>query len=339
MSSLTICTVSYQSRDYIEQNWALAQNLNEQPAQWIVVDNTPLDGADRLDPSETRFKVLPRVEPPSITEKIYISSYHHGTALNEAVKHVNTRYLLILDPDFFIVKPDWIKTILAHIETHQLAFFGVPWHPRWYRKYRYFPCVHCMFIDLEQVNKDELNFLPDSENNPRPIIGKFWRRYHNIAIEQNNKAAAYRFLLRRLRTAISDDRMLRTLIGAARDTGQYIYDRFGNDPRFKAETVQPVYQPRIDAIFPQDKITPLRISQWAEMFYADRHCYIPKKPGYFTTRTFSEAACPDVRAYDWEEFMWQGVPFGFHIRGFIKREQGKVTSLAALKEALSHFAP
>ena len=338
MSALTICTVSYQSRDYIEQNWALTQKLNSQSANWIVVDNTPLDGMDRLDPAETRFKVLPRVEPPPI-EGSYIGSYHHGTALNEAVKHVNTRYLLILDPDFFIVKTDWIKTILDYMAKHKLAFFGVPWHPRWYRKYRYFPCVHCMFIDLEQVNRHELNFLPDLESNPKPIIGKFWRRYHRISIEEGNKAAAYRFLLRRLQTAISDDRMLRNLIGAARDTGQYIYDRFGADPHIKVENVQPVYIPRVDAILPDDKVTPLRTSKMVEMFFPDHQCYIPKRRDYYTTTTFQQGGCPDIRAQDWEEFMWQGAPFGFHIRGFLKREQGEITSLSTLQTALSHFTP
>ena len=48
----------------------------------------------------------------------------------------------------------------------QLGVFGAPWHPRWIYKHRYFPCVHCMFVDRERVPLDWLDFRPDYETIP-----------------------------------------------------------------------------------------------------------------------------------------------------------------------------
>ena len=49
-----------------------------------------------------------------------------------------TNYLLVLDPDFFILQNDWIKNITEFMETDDIDFFGSPWHPKWYTKYRDF---------------------------------------------------------------------------------------------------------------------------------------------------------------------------------------------------------
>lgn len=90
-------------------------------------------------------------------------SYQHAAALNQFLRDhaVRTPYLLILDPDFFIVRSNWIADVISHMSSRGLAFFGAPWHPKWYSKYRYFPCVHCMFIDARQIDCPELDFTPD----------------------------------------------------------------------------------------------------------------------------------------------------------------------------------
>lgn len=77
------------------------------------------------------------------------------------LKHVDTPYLLVLDPDLFVTCPHWIVECLDHRERRRLRFFGVPWHARWYRKWRGFPCVHFLLIDLRQVDIGELDFTPD----------------------------------------------------------------------------------------------------------------------------------------------------------------------------------
>ena len=90
-------------------------------------------------------------------------SYQHSAALNQFLRDhtVHTPYLLILDPDFFIVRSNWIADVISHMSSRGLAFFGATWHPKWYSKYRYFPCVHCMFIDARKIDCRELDFTPD----------------------------------------------------------------------------------------------------------------------------------------------------------------------------------
>jgi putative sugar O-methyltransferase len=90
-------------------------------------------------------------------------SYQHAAALNRFIREQDfkTRYLLILDPDFFILRENWITEVCKHIETKKLWFFGATWHPKWFSKYRYFPSVHCMLIDTHNVKCQELDFTPD----------------------------------------------------------------------------------------------------------------------------------------------------------------------------------
>ena len=73
---------------------------------------------------------------------------------------VTTRFLLILDPDFFIVRRDWIADCLAHMQAHELSFFGAAHHPRRPTKFRYFPSVMCTFVDLSRVDRHDLDFNP-----------------------------------------------------------------------------------------------------------------------------------------------------------------------------------
>ena len=75
-----------------------------------------------------------------------------------------TNYLLVLDPDFFILKNDWIKNITEFMETDDIDFFGSPWHPKWYTKYRDFPCVHCLFMNMNRVKQESLDFIPNLIN-------------------------------------------------------------------------------------------------------------------------------------------------------------------------------
>lgn len=90
-------------------------------------------------------------------------SYQHATALNRFLREqeIDTRYLMILDPDFYVVRDNWITDALQHMAEAGLWFMGVPWHPKWYSKHRYFPCVHCMFVDLSVIKPNELDFTPD----------------------------------------------------------------------------------------------------------------------------------------------------------------------------------
>lgn len=169
-SSLTICTVSFNSASFIQLNYDFIRRLNPGAEfEFLVVDNTPEKKREaRIVPESVPYSVYPGVEA-DVTNETFPKGDHHGRALNKVIREVKTRYALILDPDFFIVRPNWIEDVLTHMKQKSLAFFGAPYSPRYPQKYRYFPTVMCVFIDLEQVNKDALNFRPGIHN---PLLAR-----------------------------------------------------------------------------------------------------------------------------------------------------------------------
>ena len=86
--------------------------------------------------------------------------------MNRTLPHIATRFALFCDPDFYIVHENWIHAVIQHMTERGIGILGVPWHPRWTHKVRYFPCVRCMFVDLELVPVETLDFTPDIDGMP-----------------------------------------------------------------------------------------------------------------------------------------------------------------------------
>ena len=214
------------------------------------------------------------------------------------------------------------------------AFFGVPWHPRWSNKYRYFPCPHCLFIDLERVGIDTLDFTPET------------RSVSNVPVRTvtDHTPSLLRRALRplkhplRLRQKRNFLRILslagrRSGIGVSRDTGYRLFRAFSRVPKLRFECAVPVFRP-------QSEVAPI-LTSWpnrlAERFLPDHLCYLPKQPGYFTSTGFHELGFHDVSSLDWEEFMWREAPFGFHLRQYW-RPARELDESDLLKRVLHRFA-
>ena len=165
LDQLTICSVSFNSKSCLGLNWSIAARLNAtEELRWLVVENSCADSAERLSLDDRRFVVV-EGRPPGKTgspfPQFHVENYNHAASLNQALRLIDTRYALFLDPDFFIVRPGWIGDVLDHMETQKLSFLGAPYYPDRRRKYRYFPCVWCLFVDLNRVRKTDLDFTPD----------------------------------------------------------------------------------------------------------------------------------------------------------------------------------
>jgi hypothetical protein len=276
---LTILSVSYESRRWLELNLALAARLNPgREPRWLVAENSPPGSANALAPNHGGFHVVPGA--PFRELPFAAASYHHGAALNLALAQVETRWLLVLDPDCFIVRPRWIEEVLGHMEEHGAALLGSPWHPRRVKAIRYFPCAHCTFVDLARVPRAALDFLPDELARPR-LPKSAWSRVDPLS-------------LRRRRS-----------VGISRDTGWRLQRALAQSG-LRVECLQPVYRPS-------------RLRSWVDKAFPDARSLVPKRPGYFTRRGFREAGWPDLDALGWEEFVWRGAPFAFHVRSHPKR--------------------
>lgn len=291
---LTICTVSYKHKRHLLLNHATLLRLNPKntsPIPWLVVENFSGESADKLKDGQEKFELLPGSNDTSLG-----ASHHHAAALNSLIKHVQSRYILVLDPDFYLLLPHWIETVLTHMREQNIAFFGVPWHPKYVENYRYFPAVHCMFIDLEQVPVETLDF--------RPILdaGAYYGQ-GGILSRWANKLFKYRWR-------------------QPWDTGTRIYHAF-SWTSLKYECPLPVFR------FPEDCLgngAPLKLkSRVLEHLLPDRMCYLPKRRGSYTEidfarRGYNIPALPPL----WEQFVWHDHPFGLHVRGSfsaIKRDK------------------
>ena len=318
---LTICSVSFHSRKYLELNWELTKYLNPfTELTWVIIENTPPESDDRVEARSNEFLVLGGYA--SDPSKKRPASYHHGVALNKALGLVKTRFVLILDPDFYIVRRNWIAEVIQYMQTQEIAFFGAPWHPKWYIKYRYFPCVHCMFIDLAQVSIDTLDFRPGQEDlgsEKNPPKGEQPARKAHILVSLKRWTPP---LVRRagcLGRRIVQNLRHRKIIGSSQDTAYRLYRQYGQNRQVRSECLAPVYRPDVE----RPAYKKWGLNRLLDRLFPDRLSYVPKRPGYYTRVGFRELGYADAAGDGWEEFMWKGSPFGFHIRGYIQGERDR----------------
>lgn len=283
-SGLSICSVNCRSGDILNANWKLTAGLNgDVPERWIVVETTRTGDPGAVGAAERQFQVLRGLaddeEVPAdgdYQHGIKIFSYEHGIGLNQAVKHVTTRWVLFLDPDFCILTREWCRRIPEYMERQELAFFGAPHHAHMWRKYRYFPAAFCMFVDLAKVPKESLDF--------RPIL-------------------RHRTWLSRL----IEKRFPRLLIGRVPDTGWRVYTKYGGGKAHRIGLVQPG-----QVAAPPDGL----LRGLARALIPDSLLTAPKRKGYVTPYTFPAFGYPDAKALGQlsDEYFWQDRPFGVHIR-------------------------
>lgn len=306
IAELTICTVSFYHQGHLKLNLNLTETLNSRnQCRWIVVENTPNGGRMILDQEVENGLIL----KGSPRENFQTPNEHHAAGLNKALECVDTRFVLISDPDFYIICPNWIENVLSYMKTNDLSFFGVPWHPKWYMKYRYFPCIHCLFVDLEKVPMSTLDFMPDFVPLRFGSAQRGMERSSFIAELQNNIPPIFRRGIKFLKCLTVERRH----IGWDGDTGSRFYVRFHQKDGYHYECVIPVFRPQWDLQVP----IPWRLNRRIERILPDCLSYIPKRPGYFSKSGFLD---DETMTSQWEEFLWKHQLFGFHVRGYPKRK-------------------
>lgn len=308
---ITICSVSFNSRPWLEANLELARRLNVGgELTWLVSENSPAGSNLSLSQSDRRFSVVPG---PAFERRVYASgSYHHGRGINLLLPHIRTRFVLFCDPDFFIVKVGWASEAVRHMLVRGLAVFGAPWHPRWVYKNRYFPCVHCMFVDLDRVPVASLDFEPDYEGVPG----------HARDPDASDRSAPG------LRLPDPLKLRKRLHVGTSRDVSSRIAARLGADPTLRIECLQPVFRP-----------PDFGLARFVDLVVPDTLSLTPKRRHYFSRSGFKDHGLPDLDGRGWEEFLWRDEPFGFHIRSQpkLKHEGSLDKHLAEVNGVLRAF--
>lgn len=304
--SITVVTVAGPNDGpLVDRNARLMESRNPDARITLrVVDNSSPAGGGSIEASHRweRFDGV-ALDDHDIDPRARASS-HHGLALNRclAARPVDTRYLLILDPDFFIYYRHWVEAVMGHMASRNLAFFGAPWHPRWFTKFRGFPCVHCLFIDTTRVDVDSLDFSP----NLAPSLAS--------TVQSNSVGARLtRSTWAPLLSYVYSLTLLRLDIGRSHDTGSRIL-RQARRSGVAAELLVPHVRP---ADFHGVRHLRGRMGRLLERPWPDRLSFIPKQRGYFSRHS---ALSPDLdrelAVRGWEEFQWREQLFGIHMRRF-----------------------
>ena len=214
------------------------------------------------------------------------------------------------------------------MEDKKLTFFGAPYNPKRYMKYRYFPCIHCVFIDLSKIDKNTLDFSP--RYNQKELLAG---RENMSTIRQKQRMKHFHNLLYVLKKHIRNIIWRSKVIGASKDTGYKFYEDYSKKTSLNSECISPVFKYKYSVFNPSYLKSSLNI--FLEKFLPDRLCYIPKKPNYFTTRGFSDLGYPDVFKEGWDEFTWKSIPFGFHLQG--AKNDGTTTDHSSEIPKLTNF--
>jgi hypothetical protein len=294
----------------------------------VAVDNSGT-GPPRLTIDHPRVEMRPGVAADQTKSADARSSYHHGAALNANLDGIRSRYLLVIDPDLFVVYPSWMQETMHHMRDRKLSFFGVPWHPRWYTKYRGFPCVHFMMIDLQSVPASHLDFRPELLEKPS------WsrlRREAEAAPEAGPRRASWSVLDAVYRAFYPI--LSRQLLGSSRDTGSKVWADFGRSGQYCAETAVPVVD--IEKDFAEPKFLRAGWGRLLDRLMPPSLRFLPEPGAYVRPAEAKGFETPQLRGLSCEQFMWRGRPFAFHLRGHMNADADSV-EWAGVSQALDRF--
>lgn len=326
-ASLTICSVSYGSGDYLRINRRQLLSLNATAEiSWRVAENSPA-GDRSVVTRDDGFVVYKGV--PKHGEPHGEASYQHGRALNSICRNVDTRFLAVMDPDFFLRLDNGLDRITRHMQDARLAYFGVPWHPRWYTKFRSFPCVHCLFIDCSMIDVTSLDFEPDYSSGPitpRTLLpdAPMWRKLGPAFTVMN---AVDRFSQHVLGKTVFRA-AARATIGASRDTGSRVYASSLARPGLRAQVVDAV-----DSGLPlpssDDRYVNSFFNRCIEGVLPDAARFRPRRA--MVGMPPESARFQAVRP---EHFSWNGEYFGFHVREFPRAQSDRQARIDELRSAM-----
>jgi len=87
------------------------------------------------------------------------NSYNHSIAMNEALKHIKSEYVVFADCDIAILHKNWDKIIVKELQN-DTSCFGFSYHSKSPR-YKDFPNVFLFCFRSDMIDKVDLDFRPE----------------------------------------------------------------------------------------------------------------------------------------------------------------------------------
>lgn len=133
-TEITLCFTCYRNITWIIWNLSVISKLNRKTNYHIVIVNSNSFVKFCLDKIIVRIflrfnskQVISNSHVRNTKSALkYTGSKQHGSALDSLESHIKTRYVAILDPDFIVLKKDWIDFSLDLLKSSAGEFFGFP---------------------------------------------------------------------------------------------------------------------------------------------------------------------------------------------------------------------
>ena len=192
---ITVCTVNYKQDELLKLNIEWTLNLNPD-VQFVIAENSPFvyksqfrnfTYCDGVSQDESRDNHLSN--PDKNSHGKVRSGLHHAGALEKAIKAADTRYIVLLDADFFV---------LQKIVPVPEAVFGAPCHNHMLGLSYFLPATNYCLIDRDQYSEEIVL-------DPRKVSGEF---YHWEDIIDNGlpfRQSLYRYNYATMYTCSSDE--------------------------------------------------------------------------------------------------------------------------------------
>lgn len=155
---ITILSVSFNSSIHLKRlvdNFLLKTSRQEN-IKFLIIDNT--DGKDKtLSAVFDKFRQIRILKNKNHSKQRSVS---HASALDFGLKHVDTEFTLIVDPDIHIFYEDWDEFCLEKMKENHLTVIGAP-YPQWkLGKVHEYPSVVFMFFKTNIVQSFGKTFHP-----------------------------------------------------------------------------------------------------------------------------------------------------------------------------------
>lgn len=161
---ITVCTVNYKQDDLLKLNIEWTRGLNPD-IQFVIAENSPFVYknefkdfvyCDGVSQDESRDNHLSNKDKSSHGK--VRSGLHHAGALEKAIKTADTRYIVLLDADFFM---------LRKIAPMGVAVFGAPCHNNMVGLSYFLPATNYCLIDRDQYSEEIIL-------DPRRVSGEYF---------------------------------------------------------------------------------------------------------------------------------------------------------------------
>ena len=156
--NITILSVSFNSSNHLKRliDNILLKASRLKNLKFLIIDNT--GGKDRSLYSV--FKNLRQVRILKNKNSFKQRSISHASALDFGLRHVDTDFTLIVDPDIHIFYKNWDEFCIKNMKDNHLTVIGAP-YPQWkLGKVHDYPSVIFMFFKTSLVQSFGKTFHP-----------------------------------------------------------------------------------------------------------------------------------------------------------------------------------